>query len=303
MAKRKGIEKLVAYQSYLRKHSFINDANNEELFDLYNKATTNEERLAIRNKIVQANLPLVAKLIAYKYNYNYDINPVYDVDDVIQEANIVLINAVEDYDASRGKFSTFLYTKLEYSIYYSNGIPNAPAHFSRGTAAKYKKVKKLIDLEYDDEYICNKYEITLDNLKILRTALTSTLSYEELMEKDEIKNILQKQDALFGDMLIGVLDEREIVEHRNEVLRNALNELKPKLKKVLVLSYGLDDPEQKRSKGTISCMCNCSRTSANTRKMRALETLRKNKELLEAFLAVDTDFDVENPDKTYYLQR
>lgn len=303
MAKRKGIEKLVAYQCYLRKHSFINDANNEELFDLYNKATTNEERLAIRNKIVQANLPLVAKLIAYKYNYNYDVNPVYDVDDVIQEANIVLINAVDDYDVSRGKFSTFLYTKLEYSIYYSNGIPNAPAHFSRGTAAKYKKVKKLIDLEYDDEYICNKYEITLDNLKILRTALTSTLSYEELMEKDEIKNILQKQDALFGDMLIGVLDEREIVEHRNEVLRNALNELKPKLKKVLVLSYGLDDPEEKRSKGMISRMCNCSRTSANTRKMRALEELRKNKELLEAFLAVDTDFDVENPDKTYYLQR
>ena len=161
----------------------------------------------------------------------------------------------------------------------------------------------MIDLEYDDEYICNKYEITLDNLKLLRTALTSTLSYEELMEKAEIKNILQKQDALFGDMLIGVLDEREIVEHRNEVLRTALNELKPKLKKVLVLSYGLDDPEQKRSKGTISSMCNCSRTSANTRKMRALETLRKNKELLEAFLAVDTDFDVENPDKTYYLQR
>lgn len=303
MAKRKGIEKLVAYQNYLRKHSFINDANNEELFDLYNKATTNEERLAIRNKIVQANLPLVAKLIAYKYNYNYDINPVYDVDDVIQEANIVLINAVEDYDASRGKFSTFLYTKLEYSIYYSNGIPNVPAHFSRGTAAKYKKVKKLIDLEYDDEYICNKYGITLDNLKILRTALTSTLSYEELVEKDEIKNILQKQDTLFGDMLIGVLDEREIVEHRNEVLRNALNELKPKLKKVLVLSYGLDDPEEKRSKGMISRMCNCSRMSANTRKMRALEELRKNKELLEAFLAVDTDFDIENPDKTYYLQR
>ena len=303
MAKRKGIEKLVAYQNYLRKHSFINDANNEELFDLYNKATTNEERLAIRNKIVQANLPLVAKLIAYKYNYNYDVNPVYDVDDVIQEANIVLINAVEDYDASRGKFSTFLYTKLEYSIYYSNGIPNVSAHFNRGMSAKYKKVKKLIDLEYDDEYICSKYRITLDSLRILRPALTSTLSYEELMEKNEIKNILQQQDTLFGDMLIGVLDEREIVEHRNEVLRNALNELKPKLKKVLVLSYGLDEPEEKRSKGTISRMCNCSRTSANTRKMRALEELRKNKELLEAFLAVDTDFDVENPDKTYYLQR
>ena len=303
MAKRKGIENLVAYQYYLKNHSFINDADNEKLFDLYNKAITNEEKLVIRNKIVQANLPLVTKLIAYKYNYNFDINPVYDIDDVIQEANLVLIKAVDDYDASRGKFSTFLYAKLKYSIYYNNGLPNVPFNCSRGIAAKYKKVKKLIDLEYDDRYICNKYGITLDNIKILRTALTSTLSYEELMEKDGIKNVLQRQDALFGDLLIGVFNEHDIVEHRNEVLRSALNELKPKLKQILVLLYDLDIPEEKRSKDTINHMCNCSRTTANTRKMRALEKLRENKELLEAFLAVDTDYDVENLDKTYYLQK
>lgn len=303
MAKRKGIEKLVAYQNYLRKHSFINDANNEELFALYHRANTIEEKVSIRNKIVQINLPLVAKIIAYKYNYNYDVNAVYDIDDVIQEANVALLKAVERYDASRGKFSTFLYTTIEYSIYYNNGIPDVPVKFSRGTASKYKKVKKLIDLGYDNQYICNKYGISADSIKTLRSALTSALSYEELVQEGKIDNLLQQQDTLFGDLLIGVLDEQSIVEHRNKVLRNALNELKPKLKKVLVLSYGLDDPEEKRGKGTISNICNCSRMTVNSRKSRALKELKKNKELLEAFLAVDTDFDIENSDKTYYLQK
>ena len=157
------------------------------------------------------------------------------------------------------------------------------------TIAREADVRDLISKITAEEQSRTSADAALDE-RILN--LVTALNTEITERQTAISNLDTKLNESVSNL-----------ETADTELRTALNELKPKLKKVLVLSYGLDDPEQKRSKGTISHMCNCSRTSANTRKMRALETLRKNKELLEAFLAVDTDFDVENPDKTYYLQR
>lgn len=68
----------------------------EQLEQLWNEAR------AIQSQIVQANLRLVMKL-AHKYAPTSE-----DVDDFISDGNLILLNAVEKFDYSRGyRFSTY----------------------------------------------------------------------------------------------------------------------------------------------------------------------------------------------------
>lgn len=303
MAKRAGIEKLVTYQYYLRKHSTVSEHNNDELFALYSQATTEEEKIKLRNEIIESNLLLVAQLIAFKYNYNYDVNPVYDMDDIIQEANLLLVRIIDKYDCTKGKFSTFLAMKILPYVYYSSGLPNSPFHFNRGLAAQYKKVKKLMNLDYDDEFISTHCNIPLKKVKMLRSALQNSLSYEELLEKGSVNDSINECDLKLGDALIEGIIEEPIITTRNERLFKDLNSLSVEVKDLLMKLYGLNNTEPVPNISVYSEMVGKHKQTIYQRHRVALEKLSKDYELKYYYYQVDEELDAINKRKTYYLQK
>lgn len=239
-----GYDKLKEYRKYLRSVSKVSNMDNDELFKEYS-CSFGEERIKVRNKIVENNLLLVIKYLICKYTYMHDINPVYDVDDIIQEANLLLINLVGKYNSSKGKFSTYLYNGLNNHVYYCNGVPNTPVLFSRAYAGRFKLIKKYIELGYDDEYISKKLCIPLVQMDILRPVLTSHLSYDELINKGEIKSVIKQQDEQWADEKINqVLDVSEDKMLMRKI-QKAMMKLKPAKRKIIEESFGLNGNPEK----------------------------------------------------------
>lgn len=242
MNKRLGMDRLRDYQRYLNNFT-SNYEENDKLYELYRTSSTEEEKIIYRNKIVEANLPLIATIIACHYNYNYDMNPVYDMDDIIQEANLILIKSIDGFDFTKGKFSTYISMRVIPNIYYLNGIPNSPFYFRRGLASIYKKIKKLIDLEYDDNFISEHCNLDMNKIKKLRNSLRDSLSYDELLSKGFIDDVIEKQDSSFGNYLIEKIDKMSNVEKRDNYLYKLIEKLTDKEKELIIACYGLDNQE------------------------------------------------------------
>lgn len=298
---RLGVDTLLKYQELLRNQNY-DYKQNEELFKLY-KTAEGKQKILIRNKIIEANLLLVIVFLMKNYNYEIDANPVFDMDDIVQEGSLLLLKCIDEYDVTRGKFSTYVYRKLESSIYYVNGIPNTPVQFYRGLSCRYKRVKKYIDLEYDDEYICKKCQIPLSVVKNLRLLLSKIESYEELKEHNGIKDLIQEQDDIQSDIHIMRLLESENIVKRNCILLKALNTLSARDKKLLLKIYGLDGNIPPQSISELKEEFGYKGSLIYKRQRLALNKLVKNDELREAYYSVDRDYDYNLAEKTYYLQK
>ena len=80
--------------------ALFNKMTKEDQVDLHKKISEGDR--TARDTIIQNCLPLVVK-ISEKYHHN---NKHVDLDDLIQEGNIALINAVDNWDIERGTIST-----------------------------------------------------------------------------------------------------------------------------------------------------------------------------------------------------
>ena len=129
------------------------------------KPLSGEEQLILYNKIKRGNkdakdqiiyscLPLVIS-IAKKFRYN---NRHIDLDDMIQEGNIALMHAVDNWDIHKGVISTVatwyiknalinMVTDADYNIKYAYTM-------SRRAAEQLRKIKNLDS--HDIEYIANE---------------------------------------------------------------------------------------------------------------------------------------------------
>lgn len=296
-----GENTLKEYQEYLKEYCKKEDISLEELFMLYNNSC-GEEKINIRNRIVEYNLPLVVSFLWKKYNYCHDLNPVYDLDDVIQEANLILINAVAKYDKEKGTFSNFVYTVL-YDIYFCNGIPNTAINFNRSKTNKYKKLKRYIDLEYDNEYISSKTGISIDKLIEIRPLLTNSLSCEEIFESLISEEFTEENSKfIYDDINICRVLESENINLRNETILNSLNQLTERQKKLVIAKFDLDG-KGKRTDVQIAKEIGCHRKSIYYTYRVILKNLARIQELREMYDLIDTDYDYETRDKTYYLQK
>ena len=292
--------KLFKYQRYLKECRKKEDLSLDELFVLY-KNCPEDEKINVRNRIVEYNLPLVVHFLWKKYNYNYDINPVFDLDDVIQEANLLLINAIDRYNQDKGSFSNFLYVVL-HDVYYSNGIPNTPFNININAVLKYKKLKKYIDLEYDNKYISEKCNIELEKLIEIRASLNSSISYEELLELLLEKENVEEKGLIYEDVNLNRVIESDNINIRNEAILKSLNKLTPKYKTFIIKKFGLDGNGE-ASKSELNNVIGGHKKYIYEVYKRALERLLKKGDLESVYNLVDIDYDYETKDKTYYLQK
>ena len=158
-----------------------------------------------------------------------------DTDDLVNEGVLALIKAVESYDIHRGiKFETYASIKVKGAIIdfvrSQDWVPRPIRHFGRVLDTAYNELYSRLDRHPTNQELADHMGISREKLlhSMADLAGTVTLSFEELLYEDNFETALEG-----GDTADRELYEKEL----KEVLTRAIDELKPREKKVISLYY------------------------------------------------------------------
>ncbi len=189
-----------AYSMYLKEvfsYPLLSASENKELGYLVQQGDE-----SARLKIINGNLRLVIS-VASKYS---GITKHMQVLDIIQEGNMGLIRATQDYNPDEGAFSTYAFNWIRQAILRAINSKEAeirkPDHMVQ-LIHKYKIILED-DSSVSDEEMCKLLEISASTLGTLKEALkTNTSSMNQKIKEDE--------DSELGDFLASDDNQYDVV--------------------------------------------------------------------------------------------